>query len=212
MCVVQAVLSLLSNELLCVNTELRVIYDAYSSKQQGMPWGWDRPQHSAALTSAQLWQLMRDCNVTEPDCSLTHINMALAQVWHNLLTPTSIAIVLHCYHCHCYYSLFTVMLLQARAPPPQLLALRREVALAGVSLAVGGCTPHLHDPTLQLLFSDFCEALVRIAHLKYRHLPTLQQRLHQLLHSHILLHAVQVSISCCCRMLCYQCEFLMRNR
>lgn len=77
---VQGVLSMLSNELLCVNTELRVIYDAYSSRQQGMPWGWDRPQHSAALTSAQLWHLMRDCHVPEPDCGLTHINTALAQV------------------------------------------------------------------------------------------------------------------------------------
>lgn len=77
---VQAVLSILSDEILCVNTELRVIYDAYSTRQQGMPWGWDRPQHSAALTSAQLWQLMRDCHVPEPDCGLTLINPALAQV------------------------------------------------------------------------------------------------------------------------------------
>lgn len=81
---VQAVLSVLSNELLCVNTELRVIYDAYCVRQQGMPWGWGRPQHSAALTSAQLWQVMRDGNVLEPDCSLVDINIALAQVWHSV--------------------------------------------------------------------------------------------------------------------------------
>ena len=61
-----------------------------------------------------------------------------------------------------------------------------------VSLAVGGGTPTLHDPTLQLLFRDFCEVLVRIAHLKFRHLRSLQQRLHQLVHSHILPHALQV--------------------
>ena len=87
---VQAVLSVLSNELLCVNTELRVIYDAYSSRQQGKPWGWGRPHHSAALTSAQLWQLMRDCDVLEPDCSLTRINMAVAQVClSHTLAPNS---------------------------------------------------------------------------------------------------------------------------
>lgn len=89
-----------------------------------------------------------------------------------------------------------ILLLQACAAPSQLLALRQHVASPEVSLAVGGGTPKLHDPTLQLLFRDFCEALVRIAHLKYRHLPTLQQRLHQLVHSHILPHALQVSTSC----------------
>ena len=80
------VLLALSNELLCVNTELRVVYDAYSTRQQGMPWGWGRPQHSAALTSAQMWQLMRDCNIPEPDCSLAHINAAIAQVGPRLLS------------------------------------------------------------------------------------------------------------------------------
>lgn len=86
-------------------------------------------------------------------------------------------------------------LAQACAPPLQLLALRQELATPEVLLAVGGGPANLHDPTLQLPFRDFCEALVRIAHLKYRHLPSLQQRLHQLLHSHILPHALQVSTS-----------------
>ncbi len=83
MCV-QAVLTALSNELLCVNTELRVVYDAYSGRQGQKPWAWGQPEHSAALTSAQLWLLLRECNVPEPDCSLAHINMALAQVRLNL--------------------------------------------------------------------------------------------------------------------------------
>ena len=74
---VQAVLSALSNELLCVNTELRLMYDAYSGREA---WGWGRSQHSAALTAAQFWLLMRECSVPEPDCCLAHINMALAQV------------------------------------------------------------------------------------------------------------------------------------
>lgn len=79
MCV-QAVLTALSNELLCVNTELRVVYDAYSGRQGQRPWAWGQPEHSAALNSAQLWLLLRECNVPEPDCSLAYINMALAQV------------------------------------------------------------------------------------------------------------------------------------
>ena len=91
----QAVLSVLSNELLCVNTELRVIYDAYCVRQQGMPWGWGRPQHSAALTSAQLWQVMRDGNVLDPDCSLVDINIALAQVWHSLAFLSHLACTLY---------------------------------------------------------------------------------------------------------------------
>jgi len=83
MCVcmhVQAVLTALSDELLCVNTELRVVYDAYSGRQGQRPWAWGQPEHNAALTSAQLWLLLRECNVPEPDCSVAHINMALAQV------------------------------------------------------------------------------------------------------------------------------------
>ena len=79
---VQAVLSALSNELLCVNTELRLVYDAYSSRHLQKPWGWGHPWHSSALTSAQMWELMRECGVPQPDCSLAHINVALAQVGH----------------------------------------------------------------------------------------------------------------------------------
>ena len=79
MCV-QAVLTALSDELLCVNTELRQLYDAYSSRQGQAPWGWGRPEHSAALTSAQMWELMRDCGVPDPDCQLADINLALSKV------------------------------------------------------------------------------------------------------------------------------------
>ncbi|KAL0028358.1 hypothetical protein WJX77_001721 [Trebouxia sp. C0004] len=154
----QALLTALSNELLCVNTELRVVYDAYSGRQGQRPWAWGQPEHSAALTSAQLWLLLRECNVPEPDCSLAYINMALAQV------------------C---------------SPPPQVKRLRSELASSELAVAVGGGVPPLHTPTCQLLFWDFCEALVRIAHLKFRHLPSMQQRLHQLLHTLILPHAIK---------------------
>ncbi|DBA67304.1 TPA: Cadherin member 2 [Trebouxia sp. C0005] len=154
----QAVLTALSNELLCVNTELRVVYDAYSGRQGQRPWAWGQPEHSAALNSAQLWLLLRECNVPEPDCSLADINMALAQ---------------------------------ACSPPPQVTRLRSQLASPQLAEAVGGGVPQLHTPIRQLLFWDFCEALVRIAHLKFRHLPSLQQRLHQLLHTLILPHAIK---------------------
>ena len=74
-----------------MNTELRTIYDVYSSRQRQQPWGWGQLQHSTALTSAQLWELVRECGITEPDCSLAHINTALAQVRrctnHNVVCP-----------------------------------------------------------------------------------------------------------------------------
>ncbi|KAA6424510.1 MAG: hypothetical protein FRX49_05722 [Trebouxia sp. A1-2] len=157
----RAVLTALSNELLCVNTELRVVYDAYSGRQGQRPWAWGQPEHSAALNSAQLWLLLRECNVPEPDCSLADINMALAQ---------------------------------ACSPPPQVTRLRSQLASPQLAEAVGGGVPQLHTPIRQLLFWDFCEALVRIAHLKFRHLPSLQQRLHQLLHTLILPHAIKVDL------------------
>ena len=87
------------------------------------------------------------------------------------------------------------LLVQACAAPPQLIQLRQEVASAESALAVQDGSTSTHSPVRQLLFRDFCEALVRVAHLKFRHLPSLQQRLHHLLHTHILPHAVKVSVS-----------------
>lgn len=90
-----------------------------------------------------------------------------------------------------------LLLLQACSPPPQVTRLRSELASPELAEAVGGGIPPLHTPTRQLLFWDFCEALVRIAHLKFRHLPSMQQRLHQLLHTLILPHAIKVSLWYC---------------
>lgn len=85
------------------------------------------------------------------------------------------------------------ILLQACTPSPEVQRLRSQLASPELAEAVGGGLPPIHTPSRQLLFWDFCEALVRIAHLKFRHLPSLQQRLHQLLHAHILPLAVKVS-------------------
>jgi len=38
----------------------------------------------------------------------------------------------------------------------------------------------------ELLFHQFCEALVRLAALRYRHLPGLEKRFHTLIQVHLL--------------------------
>lgn len=134
-----------------------------------------------------------------PDCSCAQYLPCVYLPQHEPVIRMSLLLSGYWYHgCHKRY----LLLLQACAAPPQLLALQQELAPLELSRAGEASPPPLHDPTRQLLFCDFCEALVRVAHLKYRHLPSLQQRLHHLLHGHILPLAVQVSTSCCCCMHC----------
>lgn len=84
------------------------------------------------------------------------------------------------------------LLCQACKPVPEAEQLRSELATPALGAAVGTGALPVHSPLRQLLFRDFCEALVRIANLKYQQLPGLQQRLHQLLHGAILPGAVKV--------------------
>lgn len=108
-------------------------------------------------------------------CALCKVHMQTGSVWYS--KPVG---AVH-------------ILLQACTPSPEVQRLRSQLASPELAEAVGGGLPPIHTPSRQLLFWDFCEALVRIAHLKFRHLPSLQQRLHQLLHAHILPLAVKVS-------------------
>lgn len=71
--------------------------------------------------------------------------------------------------------------------------IRNELNSPQLSAAVSMVILEQHSPMRQLLFRDFCEALVRIAHVKYRHLPSLQKQLEALLQTNILPHATQVS-------------------
>lgn len=80
---------------------------------------------------------------------------------------------------------------QACRPAAEIEWLRNELPHA-LAKAVSMTTVEVYSPVRQILFRDFAEALIRIAHLKYRHQPTLQHRLHSLLHNNILPHA-QVS-------------------
>ena len=98
--------------------------------------------------------------------------------------------------CHCS--------MQACKSVLEALQLRSDLATPEMTAAIGGCEPALHMPLRQLLFRDFSEALVRVAQLKFQHLPSPQQRLHQLLHNLILPHAVKVRL-CCCTQRCCAC-------
>ena len=63
-------------------------------------------------------------------------------------------------------------------------------AVLTTAAVVGDPLP-LHSPARELLFRDFCEALVRVGHLKFLQLPTLDRRVQTLL-GHVLAHAGKV--------------------
>ena len=78
----------LSKDLLCVNTELRHVYDVWSKHKAGQVWGETDIPHSMALTGAQMWQMLRVCKVPDPDCPLALINPCLFEVVHCHLMST----------------------------------------------------------------------------------------------------------------------------
>ena len=77
---VQAVLDDLSKDLLCVNTELRHIYDVWSKHKAGLVWGEADVPHSMALTGAQMWQMLRVCQIPDANCPLALLNPCLVEV------------------------------------------------------------------------------------------------------------------------------------
>lgn len=77
----QVALKAVSNLLLRANSELRHLYDLYSSRQlPGVATSAAQLRHSRALTTGQFWALMRDARVLDVDCSLTDISRAVAEV------------------------------------------------------------------------------------------------------------------------------------
>ena len=70
----------LSKDLLCVNTELRQTYDVWSKHKAESVWAHAPIQHSMALTSTQMWQMLRVCQVPDTNCPLALINPCLQQV------------------------------------------------------------------------------------------------------------------------------------
>ncbi len=71
-------------------------------------------------------------------------------------------------------------------------------AVLTTAAVVGDPLP-LHSPARELLFRDFCEALVRVGHLKFLQLPTLDRRVQALLQGHILAHAGKVGTQPACK-------------
>ena len=71
-------------------------------------------------------------------------------------------------------------------------------AVLTTAAVVGDPLP-LHSPAQELLFRDFCEALVRVGHLKFLQLPTLDRRVQALLQGYILAHAGKVGTPAACQ-------------
>ena len=77
----QVALKAVSNLLLRANSELRHLYDLYSSRQlPGVATSAAQLRHSHALTMGQFWALMRDARVLDVDCSLANTSRAAAEV------------------------------------------------------------------------------------------------------------------------------------
>ena len=77
----QVALKAVSNLLLRANSELRHLYDLYSSRQlPGVATSAAQLRHSRALTTGHFWAMMRDARVLDVDCSLANISRAAAEV------------------------------------------------------------------------------------------------------------------------------------
>jgi hypothetical protein len=72
---------------------------------------------------------------------------------------------------------------------------RPQVA-AGAFHEEDGKEAGLHHPGSRLLYREFVEALVRVAHHVFVDAPTLERRMHRLLSLHILPHAGKVRVAC----------------
>ncbi|GIL82663.1 hypothetical protein Vretimale_8253 [Volvox reticuliferus] len=153
-----------SNLLLCYNTELRSLYDKYCKRPSYHLPG-KLPRLSFSLRTAQLWELLNDCRLLSP------------QLTHNAIDD---------------------ILATARLAPERLRHFRQQEAPnALVSLPPeqrrfwdylfnehmpGG----VHSPQADMTFRAFCEAIVRIAAMRFNHLPSLERRLHVALTQHLL--------------------------
>ena len=94
--------------------------------------------------------------------------------------------------------------LQACRPAPDIMQQRAAHLSSGAAAmpttaAVVGDPLPLHSPARELLFRDFCEALVRVGHLKFLQLPTLDRRVQALLQGHVLAYAGKVGTQPACR-------------
>ncbi|GLC68653.1 Cadherin member 2 [Pleodorina starrii] len=153
-----------SNLLLCYNTELRMLYDKYCK----------RPSHhlpgkltrlSFSMRAAQLWDLVNDCRLLGAQLNHSTINGILATA---RLAPERLR---HFRQQESPHS-------PASLSPEQ----RRFWDYLFNEHAPGGS----HSPAADMTFRSFCEAIVRIAAVRFQHLPSLERRLHVTLTQHLL--------------------------
>ncbi|CAD7704076.1 unnamed protein product, partial [Ostreobium quekettii] len=75
----------------------------------------------------------------------------------------------------------------AALSPSALVATRRKkLEESGRWTASPPHASMCHCPDAEILFPQFCESLVRIAQMKYRHLGSLEKRVHSLLNNDVL--------------------------
>ncbi|GFR53186.1 hypothetical protein Agub_g15934, partial [Astrephomene gubernaculifera] len=154
----------IGNLLLCYNTELRMLYDKYSKRASPhLPSKSGRLSFS--LPAAALWELLGECRLLSAQLPLTAVADILAA---------------------------------SRRVPDRLRGFRKQecpTSLDPLSPEQRRFWEHLasehtpggpHHPAADLTFRSFCEALVRIAALRFHHLPSLERRLHQTLTLHLL--------------------------
>ena len=103
------------------------------------------------MTLAQFWQFLQECRIPCAAVPLPVINAMVAR---------------------------------SKRLPSEVAKLRDQLAREGHVIAEdvdSVAYRSIHDSTIRLSFLEFCETLVRIAHAKLGHLPSLERRVHTLL-------------------------------
>mmetsp|Transcript_1547 Transcript_1547/g.3780 ORF Transcript_1547/g.3780 Transcript_1547/m.3780 type:complete len:812 (+) Transcript_1547:196-2631(+) len=158
------------NLLMVYNTDLRALYDKYCSRPS-LHFMKHLARPSFTLVTCQVWELLSDVRMLSAATPIARCNE---------------------------------MFLMARRPPEKLKAFRKRMhamlrqpsdeydSRFWEELLNEHKQGGVHNPMAEMLFYQFCEALVRLAALRYRHLPGLEKRLHTLIHVH-LIHQVSKS-------------------
>lgn len=171
-----------ANVLAVYNSDLRALYDKYC-RRPSLHLRHDVPRPSFTMVTCQVWELASDARLVTAGTPLARLDGWLER---------------------------------ARRPPEALAAFRAQAAAAMEVVRAAGAThadlgdggelaqglggsevfweelahAHvrggLHAPLQELLFREFCEACVRIAAARYRHIPGLERRLHTLINAHLL--------------------------
>ncbi|CAG9465965.1 unnamed protein product [Pedinophyceae sp. YPF-701] len=184
--------------LLRYMSELRSIYDQYAQLPvSGTDTGVPSMTQPAAMTQRQTGDgtresesggpvpaLAKDAPHAEGTTEAWHVHsfrLCLAHFWRLLQDcriPTA-ALPL---------AVIDTLVARAKRLPREIEALRKDMAAEGHTIPPDN-DPGVHDPGSELSFVAFCEALVRVAHVRLSHLPSLERRVHTLFAHHIVPNA-----------------------